>query len=1035
VKTFAVNEYFGMKYRQEPVSFDVTFEKPVAEAAIGLKPDGAPCQVEIVEGAPEAVKKARVWTLVDFDTPGQQLFTVTVGDKPAPRAAAGALKIIQEKADGGTALFTNGRLWCKVLTDRITGPQPHTVPYDPPARGFGFPGPVVGLSRDGKTWLGSGYLETMLRLKKLTCGVRQGPVYLESKILYEFEDGKTYAADVRLFAGKPYVRLAEDFRLGGDAKFVFNLDDFAASEFLLPGDAKLVRWKPLTEENPCGDFIELPGQKCLARMVVWSQFNYFVGKQETLAIRAAEGGTAVGAFYLRPDRWTRAKVNHVDLYARPEVPGDRMTRGVVGLQGARDRVALEAFLVDGHREWALFAVPAADDTFLAKAHVQEGVWPLDRIARLPLVWNADGSPVALQDTAPKGALGFGGDVGNVLKGTSGRAGLQHFNGSNGSMRGGYASGGKKLLEWAKANPDAISAARLQETGALNERMVGPAMAAYMCMDESAYPGRRAMLPWTDPEALNPFYQGMENMNFNADRYNSVAAVGAALAAMNHPEGKAILAHGQEQMDMALARYVYPESGCWEESHGYCGHTMKNLAPLAKNLRAAGLRNFFDDPRFARLFEFWCLAHSPRDPAFGDRRIPPPIGDHGLGVDGFVQQFQEVLPEFAMSKSAEIQKTARHMAWLLDEKKAALPQGVEVKPERPDLGSRYLQGYGSVMRAADAQGRESYLVLRAGQSWGHHHMDKGSLWFWGRNVHFFGDAAWGAPPGGTYWNKYKQEPPGHTEIEVVGVTNWTLPCKFAAPWISDDEYTADFDYANARCLMPFNPRLDLSASTPVALRNGYDRQVLLVHPDLLVVRDNVETVCPTVWRMHSFQVDGTAVRKGGATLESPQGVIGELTFVYPPGVTLAVIDHDDLNVYKDKDGQPLAGPRPKFGSAAGEGHPARQVAVLGPGKGKKSEFDTRSVVLRWDMPRNTSATWVFGVHEKAEAAPAVEPLDREGRVTRVRLADGREVAILMNIEPFQFSGGGIEFDGTVGLVVRAAGKVTTHPIRARTLSAK
>jgi hypothetical protein len=517
-----------------------------------------------------------------------------------------------------------------------------------------------------------------------------------------------------------------------------------------------------------------------------------------------------------------------------------------------------------------------------------------------------------------------------------------------------------------------------------------------------------MLPWTDPEALNPFYQGMENMNFNADRYRVVSLLGAGLAALNHPDGKRTLAHGQEQMDMALDRYVYPESGCWEESHNYCGHTMKNLTPLAKVLRENGLRNFFDDARFARMFQFWCAAHSPKDPDLDNRRVAPPIGDHGSGVGKFIDEYQAALPEFAASKDPEIQKIARQMAWLLAENEAAVPG--DVKPERPDLSSRYLQGYGVAMRAFDANDRESYLVLRAEQSWGHHHMDKGSVWFWGRNVRFFGDCAWGGPPGGDYGNEYKQGPAGHSEIEFKGVTNWTLPCKYPAPWIAEDRYERDFDYACARCMYPHNPRLDLEDSSPVALRNGYDRQVMFVKPDLVVVRDNVETTCPTVWRLHSYQPDGTKVSGSRATLTSAHDVTGELEILYPAGVQLS--SHD-----RTEDGQP-------FGVGKG-----------GTGKRGAGKYDTRSVMLKWEMPRNTSATWVFGVHGASEKAPSCELLDKEGRVVRARLADGREVVVLMNVEPFRFSGEGVEFDGAVGLVIRQGGKTTVHPVRAAVLTSK
>jgi len=825
----------------------------------------------------------------------------------------------------------------------------------------------------------------------------------------------------------------------------------------------------------------------------------------------------------------------VDLFVRPEVPGDRRTRGGVGLAGARSRIAMEAWLVNGHRQWAIFAVPPSDINWLKKAHIKEGVWPLDRIIRLPLVWNADGSPVELKQTAPKGRLAHGGGINVVLQGTRGRCGLQYFNGSNGHMRG--TMGGPGYLKWARENPN-VKAADVD----VSEKMVGWAMMAYMAMDESAYPGRRAMLPWTHPEALNPFYQGMENMNFNADRYRVVSLLGAGLAALNHPEGKKILAHGQEQMDMALDRYVYPASGCWEESHGYCAHTMKNLLPLAEVLKETGLRDFHEDIRFARMFHFWCLAHSPCDPGFGGKRFAPPVGDHGLSLGGFARHFQQALPRFARARNPEIRKIARQMAWLLEELGAGLPESVNVKQEKPELRSRYLQGYGSTMRATGrmrhtatitlkgalwrtdrnkkpfstdltirvpvvdgawareltgsapryntgshsgtlvveqkgsslrlranvtigddrwvkgGQGQftieltkrgdaltgafkgtyngkevsgtaagalvetpeESYLVLRAGQSWGHHHCDKGSMWFWGRNVHFFGDAAWGAPPGGTYWNKYKQGPASGTQVEFVGVTNWTLPCKFPAPWISDDEYAEGFDYANARCMFPHNPRLDLSRSTPVATRNGYDRQVMFVHPDLLIVRDNVETVCPTIWRMHSYQVDGTRASQNRATLASPQKVIGQLAILYPDGARLQATDKDDLN--EKSRGQ-------RFGRAA------REVIRRRGRRGIRAAYDTRSVVLKWDMPRNTSATWAFGVHDEGERPPVFERLDNEGRVTRAKLADGREIIVLLNIEPFQYAGEGIEFDGTVGLVIRQNGKTTTHAVRARSLKAK
>ena len=1201
-RTFAVNEYFGKEYVKEPVSFDVTFPEPVPRDSIGLTE--GPWQVEVVEGTGQAVRKARVWTHVDFRfvegerevRKGREKIMVKAM-MPAPAAqrhklltvvapAAGlknapsTIRVAREGRVGKVDLATvsNGVFWARIPVG--------SVAFDPPASAFDLPGPVVSVSRDGKEWVGTGYLDTIRRVKAITCEVEHGPIYFESRIRYDFEAGRVYRSRVRVYANKPYARLVEDFDVGGASEFVLNYDEWFADAFFRTGDNRLCGWKSITTENPCADFVRIAGQEPLARMVIWSQFNYFGGKQETVALKAPDpkaldaahvealaryrrdltryeeqlerwrkdpkrrkprkpaepakpeyaetvhtvagapiratsvatpGGdsTAVGAFYVRPDRWTRAKVNHVDLYMRPEVPGDRMTRGVVGLAGARQRIALEAWLVDGHREWAIFAVRSGDAAWLAKAHVQEGVWPLDRLIRLPLVWNSDGSPVRPEHTKPSSDKVVGGTPSRVLLDTRGRSGLQTFNGSEGRIRGTRP----RAEGW-----DGTVVETRAEGGDVNA-MVDKAMTAYASSDESAYPSIRAMLPWTHPEALNPFYQGMENMNFNADLYRYVTTHGLRLARMGHPAAERFIDHGERSFDMALSRYVYPQSGCWEESHGYGGHTIRTVGPLALALKNSRRRNFLDDPRFARMLEFFLYVHSPVDAEFGNR-IVPPVGDHGLSRGGPASRFKDIIKVFVPSKSPAIRRIVRQAAWMIQEDGGTPPEGI--RPEKPSLRSRWLQGYGTVMRAfgspvhaleidldgalvrrdrrkketvhtltlrigrrrdgswqdavsasaraynqashkgtatVTAQGdalklaarmdigsdrwvkggraeyaielkkvgdayegthrgtfngrevsgkatgrvaaraRESFLVLRAGQSWGHHHADKGSMWFWGRDVHFFGDCAWGAPPGGTYWNKYKQGPASGTQIELVGVNNWTLPCKYPAPWIADDEYADAFDYALARCIYPYNPPLDLRRSSPVALRNGYDRQTLFVHPDVLIVRDTVETTCPAIWRLHSYQPKGTSVRGHRATLASPQEVVGQLAILHPAsGVKLRLIDRDILNAkYFGDDGKPLPHDKlPTFGS---------------------------SVELRWDMPPSTNATWVFAVHGKAEKPPVCESLDPQGRVTRVRLADGTDIIALLDVEPFRWSGYGIEFEGTVGLRLKDGdGRIRVHAVR-------
>ncbi len=1106
----AVNDYFGVGYRSEPVSFDVEPETPCPVSRIGIEEQVF--QVEILAGSPEAVEKARVWTLVtlprevpeaEAGLPGDRsrhlpLTLIVDGEVAIYKARPAATSAPAEPIGGvATRILDNGVIRVRVpVADAELGG----------ASALSLPGPVVSLARGDGEMLGHGYLDAINRVQAVTVATAIGPVYAEHDITYRCAGGRSYRARVRLYPGKPWVRVVEDFDLGGNARYVFNYGDWPAARFLRTSDAKRCQWQDLAgASNPCGDFVTIPGQTALARMVVWTQFNYFGGKQETVALRTpGEDGLAVGGFYIRPDRWTRAKVNHVDLYRRPEVPGRPLTRGVIGLDGAEDRLALEAWLVDGHREWALFAVPAADHDWLVRAHVRDGVWPLDRLNRLPLVWNADGSPVDPAATVP-GDGPVGGIPGQVLHGTKGRSGLQVFNGSNGNIRGGCPD----PQGWDGSVDESVRAA----PGANDDR-VGRAARAYMASDDSAYPSVRVMLPWSHPEALNPFYQGMENMNFNADLYRFIYRDALALSALGHPAAERFREHSERSLDLALGRYVYPQSGCWEESHGYAGHTLKVVAPLVRAIANSGGRDHREDPRLARMLGFFVDVYSPVDREFRTRVVPP-IGDHGLSLASPTRRLGKHLQLFAGAEDPEVRRIAGRVAALIRTEGGPVPDGIETVPTT--LPSRWLQGYGAVLRgvggeaaavdlvledllvrgenesdlmlrlrvagdgfADQAYGRaptyniaehaatltacertddgwrlgldyevfsdkwvrggkgsleltvtgdavayagtfkgekrtgtgswtprptESFCVVRAGQSWGHHHADKGSLWFWGRGVHFFGDAAWGAPPGGGYWNPYKQQAPSGTQIELVGINNWTLPCKYPAPWIADSEFGREFDYALARCLYPYNPPLDCSRSTPVALNNGYDRQVLFVPPDLLIVRDTVETTCPTVWRLHSYQPEGTTVAGHRAELASPHAVSADLVMAHPEGVDLEL--HHTI-----PDALPISGAGNK---AAGK-----------PFAGKAGA----SAMLRWLMPADTDVTWVVATRD-ADAGPvAVERLDPEGRVVRARLADGMVVTACLAATPFTWQDAEISFTGTVGLIITSDGETRRYPIRGR-----
>jgi hypothetical protein len=314
-------------------------------------------------------------------------------------------------------------------------------------------------------WIGDGWLDHLQRVEAVEVTVQRGPVYAESRILYLFEGDRRYEVRVRLYAERPYLNLKESFNLGAPARFVFNYGSFPADKFIRTKDGGFDRPASLERRNAAQDFIRVEGQDCLARLVIWNQFGYFGGKQDNIGLITEDDRWALGGFLIRPDRWTRAKVNHVDLYRRPQVPGDRLSRGVVGLEGAEEQIALEAWLVDGQREWGLYLMSARDreaeerslarqiqrnegrikkeekrgkldeagmqalkDRLAAQVedqraklwlmthrlrtlHTREGIWPLDRLNRLTLVWKPDGSKAPpAQQILEKGIGGGSGQV-------------------------------------------------------------------------------------------------------------------------------------------------------------------------------------------------------------------------------------------------------------------------------------------------------------------------------------------------------------------------------------------------------------------------------------------------------------------------------------------------------------------------------------------------------------------------------------------------------------------------------------------------
>lgn len=1169
-QTVAVNDYFDMNYRGEPVSFHFEPAQPTPVSGIGVKETGIPYQVEVLEGTAEAATAVRVWVEVHFGDaprpekgapPGESRhLLLTLTDEQPAAAGESPLTVTDVEAVAGIGLsrIDNGRIQAVIPSTGMT--------FETPIPANDLPGPVRQIGLSENELVGLGRLHSRDRVSNVAITTEHGAIFWSATIRYDFSGGGTYEVVSRVFNHKPYVSLTEDMDLGDDSRFIFNYQDWPVDAQFRPSDHNLVNWAGLNQRNPTNDYTMIPGQRALARLVIWSQFNYFGGKQETIGLRspaeatpalgvedqgvpwpsaltatesvrrqaaeaagedgnAAAGqrvaGTLIGGFLARPDLWTQAKVNHVDLYLRPEVPGQPSSRGQLGLEGSTLQPAMEAWLTGGHREWMLFAVPSDQTYYLAKAHVRDGIWPLDRINKLLLLWNQDGTPVAPADSVPPDR-GFGSVIGDVLKGIRDRAGLQTFNITGNQLRP------IKRRKPPQGHP--VDAYPAPEKPPKRDKMINLAMTLYLATDDSAYPSVRSLLPWSDPEAINPFYQGMENMGFYHGLADVTLKLTHDLLAMGYPEPQQFLDYAQHTVDGSLDVYVMPQSGAWWNSHTYATFQMKRLGTMGNLIETWNLLPISDDIRWAKLGHFFSRVQSPYDARLG-QRVMPPIGDHGVSDERPAGRLTVVASSIASSDNPEIQRLAGEMAWMMGDDWTQGPEGVT--PVEPSHRGEWLQGYGATMRLRDTErprlaimlrdavvyrlpgnakrikepidllvrlgledglqsfdarglkeedisvtsltvgddntfeavisvripdqqqvsnrsrGRfdgdytyqtdevritgtigddglsgefnviaatlpeadgqtsatpapiagtvesrwdsaETYAVLRAGQTWGHHHSDKGSMWLWSRDVGFFGDCYWGQPPGGAYGNPYKQGPASGTQLEFVGISNWPLPCLYPVPWVADTDYGDGHDYAIARSLYPFNPKIDLaSGSTPTALVNGYDRQVLFIHPETLVIRDSIESSVPVRWRMHSYLPHGTSVDGANAKLVSDQGHRADVVIAYPDGISLTMQD--------------------THGGVAAGSH-------------------TASMELVTPVPASSDMTWVVDVRNADAVDLEPEVLDEVGRVLRFARPDGRTLTTFLANAPFSWSGDGVTFSGTVGYIIDGPDGRSLHAVR-------
>jgi len=993
VKRFDLTEHARLNWPLQEVSFPLEFaDDECRERSIMLVgPDGKPmaCQLsEVTYHGSDFVKSARLHFLAtlaageskafgvyyssrkgDVSKPIPSGLSATPDDAPARKGEPGA---------GPSVVLANGKIALRVANGKAK--------YKQPQLSMDVPAPIMAVRGPDGVWRGRGYLDTWWRVLGYETAVTAGPVFAEVRTTYRFESDsevrrdKTYTIRVRLVDQMDYAHVEEQMSLGPRCTFVFDCSaNFAPDRLGLTTAGANVVPRQL---NYFDDVLQ-------ARMNVFTQYTQLFDFRDALGVYQEESAKDfIGLFFCNPGEWTRAKVNTIEFWERRQLGDDVLTRGRLTTFGKTDALpnpnteglhgrsvysghfTWEFPLNDGRREWCLTVTDKTEQFRRGTARLREQV---TQVAACPLDWAKD---MVLSWPAPPLPEGAGAAADSRAEDRLERriaAYVEGFYNSNGwSTLNAVSIRGIAPMcdEYAKLRADGELSA--EEDAIIRARL---AFLAYVLRDPDNYPYDKAMLPFDHPESSEPLYGGMLNQNFHTDIYNAVGSIG--LAFPEHPESKAWVDHFRKQLDAQLAYYLYPQSGCWEESHTYANHVMHTLLPTLHKLRKQGV-NLFADERLKKMFNFFVISVTPFDKNHGSR-VTPNAGDHDEGTN-----YREIYRSAAEGFVTVDEPFARNLMWMYREMggKEAGPVGADHRvcpPEAPALPSQWLQGFGAVLRAKDAQGDETWMLLRVGESWGHHHADDNSIHMYAKGAPLISDAG----KGSRISEDWKYNAYGHSRISLPEVNVHNYVGRHHRGWIKDRYFSEAADYllGYTPFLDNLSPRKDGNPAQMTPINPGFhDRQVLFVRPDYFLVRDTVRSsgYSEDLW----LHLDATEIKQDGnvITAITKNGV--ELDMIFLQGLGKS-FDTGTVN------GKPVA---------------TRYVKI-------SQRPDSDFIYLLY--PRRTG-----------DPRPAVQPIrDARGIIgTRVERGNAVETLFLSH-EPVEHKEGDIEFRGIAGLV-RVEGDATT-----------
>ena len=732
-QTLTLREPIGHTWSDELVHRDVTIPQPnVAASSFTLADaDGkaVPVQVEVLEGSPNAVSKARVWFKTTLPKGAELAFRLTYGDQgQAAAAPEGGASV--RKQDGRLVLSTG--VAEALLHDTVSfGGRPHEISDAPFLLG----------ARPAATreWFGAVKADSKARVSDLETVVEaDGPVWAQVCFAYKFADPEhAYTVTVRGTAGEPWIDVLESYRLPEGGRWTLTFADR-----LRPTEAFWMPWFIWKDGKVHGayDLYRIPlaeraaaGKPFTTLRPKWTQHRD--NAQLCIALGpGADDPPAVGALMTSPVDW----VNPYDQF----VP-------VTALDGGRG-LAYAFPLGEGKRHWALLAGPAP--RFDAKGKLQALMrrcadLPLDRFVNEWIFhWQRDpAKPAPHILTTWKRLQQIRADVAACLDTPAVRLIRRALEGDD--------KGDRKIAEFLAGQRDSLDAAvpnaglylarsyqddffnpttyprrlraAMADLSAAGKPVGGPgsALIAYVFSDLNYWPGYAN--GW-----------GVGNPNFHTDMYSKVLETAAMMP--DHPHARRWMDFGMADLKDDMQRITFMPGGAGYECPGYHAYAFSHIVGMMSAVQNSGLGDPFQWPETKAAIRYLRHMHTPPDPRLGRRSLAS-IGDTHPWQGGTGLLFGQVaagLKESNPDLATECMAVYRHYygdqgSGDLVKDVLAVDQAIQPAPrDALDWAGREFPGFGAVLRSRFGTPHEAFASFKCGEARGHYQGDELSFHFHG-----------------------------------------------------------------------------------------------------------------------------------------------------------------------------------------------------------------------------------------------------------------------------------------------------------------